>query len=302
LMQSIRVSERRGTLKKSILFLGLPITVAAVALIVFFAGAFDSTLAEDEGAGATATSQLTSGPADQPAAPDPTAAPKLQPTPMPTPEAIIVVEAAPVVEAVPVVMVAPVAVADVPAVEDVVAAKVLPEAKFGEVLDQGWVALDLPASQSAETWYTLQVDTETRSITNFFALFNEESQLISSIKIEDYTKGEPLKNAELTLYYVDGSKRMLFFDGQAGTMSLTQHYQQPSGPSMFSPELRVAMVFYGLELSDETGQVNALMNLDLTGLSVGEVLIMQQPAERIVADMLREIGALVDQVEEQREG
>ncbi len=298
-MQTKRVSEGRGTLKKSILFLGLPITVAAVALIVFFAGAFDSTLAEDEGAGATAASQQTSGPGGQPAAPDPTAAPKPQPTPMPTPEATMVVEAAPVVMVAPV-AVAPLVVASVTVVQDEVAAKVLPEAKFGEVLDQGWVALDLPASQLAETWYTLQVDTETRSITNFFALFNEESQLISSIKIEDYTKGEPLNNAELTLYYEDGSKRMLFFDGQAGTMSMTQHYQQPSGPSMFSPDLRVAMVFYGLELSDETGQVNALMNLDLTGLSVVAVSLKKQPAERIVADMLREIGALVDQVEEQR--
>ena len=61
------------------------------------------------------------------------------------------------------------------------------------------------------------------------------------------------------------------------------------------------MVFYGLELADETGKINAFMNLDLTGLSLGEVLIMQQPSERIVADMLREIGTLVEQVEDQRD-
>ncbi len=160
----------------------------------------------------------------------------------------------------------------------------------------------MPTRKSAETWYTLQVDTKTRGITNFFALYGEDSQLVSTIKIEDYTKGKPLDNAELTLYYSDGSKRILFFDGEQGTMSLTQHYLQPSGPSMFSADLRVAMVFYGLELTDETGKINALLNLDFTGLSLGEVLIMQRPAERIVGDMLREIGALVVQVEEQRGG
>lgn len=285
-MRTTRVSEGRGTLMKTGLLIVLPITaVVVVGLIVFLAGAFDSTLAEDEGAGNLASSQLISGPADQTSAPKPTAVPKLEPTPMPTPQPTAV----------------PVAVSNVAPVEEKVVTKVLPVAKFGEVLDEGWVILDLPAAQTAETWYTLQVDTKTRGITNFFALYGEDSQIISSIKIEDYTKGSPLDNAELTLYYNDGSKRMLFFNGEEGTMSLAQHYLQPSGPSMFSADLRVAMVFYGLELTDDTGKINALLNLDLTGLSLGEVLIIQQPSERIVADMLREIGNLVDQVEEQRD-
>ncbi len=284
-MRTTRVSEGRGTLKKTVLLIVLPITaVVVVGLIVFFAGAFDSTLAEDEGAGNLAASQLTSGPGDQTSAGDTTAAPKLEPTPMPTPQ--------PTAE--------PVAVSNVAPAEEKVVTKVLPIAKFGEVLDEGWVNLNLPANQTAETWYTLQVDTKTRGITNFFALYNEDSQIISSIKIEDYTKDEPLDNAELTLYYSDGSKRMMVFDREEGTMSLTQHYLQPSGPSMFSADVRVAMVFYGLELTDDTGKINALLNLDLTGLSLGEVLIMQQPSERIVTDMLREIGTLVEQVEEQR--
>ncbi|PKB63562.1 MAG: hypothetical protein BZY80_06695 [SAR202 cluster bacterium Io17-Chloro-G2] len=285
-MRTTRVSEGRGTLKKAGLLVVLPVTaVVVVGLIVFFAGAFDSTLAEDEGTGNLAASQLIAGPGDQPSAPEPTAAPKLEPTPMPTAQPTAV----------------PVAVSNVAPVEEKVVTKVLPNAKFGEVLDEGWVNLALPANQMAETWYTLQVDTKTRGITNFFALYNEDSQIISSIKIDDYTKGEPLDNAELTLFYSDGSNRMLYFDGQQGTMSLTQHYLQPSGPSMFSADLRVAMVFYGMELTDDTGKINALLNLDFTGLSLGEVLIMQQPAERIVADMLREIGTLVEQVEEQRD-
>lgn len=281
---STRVPEARG-IKKPVLLLGLPITaVVVIGLIVFFAGAFDSTLAENEGAGKVATSQLISGPGDQIPAPKPTAAPKPQPTPRPTAQPTAL----------------PVVVSNVVPVEEKVVTKVLPDAKFGEVIAEGWVNLELPANMTVETWYTLQVDTETGGITNFFALYNEDSEIISSIKVEDYTKGEPLKNAELTLFYSDGSKRMLFFDGQEGTMSLTQHYPQPSGPSMFSSDLRVAMVFYGLELADETGKINALLNLDYTGLSLGEVLIMQQPSERIVADMLREIGTLVDQIEEQR--
>lgn len=284
-MRTTRVSEDRGSLKKTIMLIVLPITaVVVVGLIVFFAGAFDSTLAEDEGAGTLVTSQLTSGPEDQTSAPEPTAVPKLEPTPMPTHQPTAV----------------PVAVSNVAPVEEKVVTKVIPETKFGEVLDEGWVNLNLPADQTAETWYTLQVDTKTRGITNFFALYNEDSHIISSIKIEDYTKGEPLETAELTLYYENGSKRMLFFDGKEGTMSLTQHYPQPIGPSMFSADLRVAMVFYGMELSDESGKINALMNLDFTGLSLGEVLIMQQPSQRIVSDMLREIGTLVDQIEEQR--
>ena len=284
-MRTTRVSESRGNTKKTIMLIVLPIAaVVVVGLIVFFAGAFDSTLAEDEGAGNLVASQLTSGPGDQTSAPKPTAVPKPEPTPMPTAQPTAV----------------PVAIAEVAPVEEKVVTKVIPETKFGEVIDEGWVNLSLPANQTAETWYTLQVDTKTRGITNFFALYNDESKLISSITIDDYTKGEPLNNAELTLYYDDGSKRMLYFDGEAGTMSLTQHYPQPIGPSMFSADLRVAMVFYGLELSDDTGKINALLNLDFTGLSLGEVLIMQQPSERIVADMLREIGTLVDQVEEQR--
>ena len=60
------------------------------------------------------------------------------------------------------------------------------------------------------------------------------------------------------------------------------------------------MGLYGLEMKDDTGKVNALMNLDLTGLSVGEVLILKQPAARVVNDMLTEISKLVDQVEAQR--
>ena len=65
-MRTTRVSESRSPLKKIGLFLALPIAaVVVVGLIVFFAGAFDSTLAEDDGAGKLAASSLTSGHPDR---------------------------------------------------------------------------------------------------------------------------------------------------------------------------------------------------------------------------------------------
>ncbi|PKB81848.1 MAG: hypothetical protein BZY88_05675 [SAR202 cluster bacterium Io17-Chloro-G9] len=285
-MRTSRLPEGRG-ISKPVMFSMLTVTAVIVAgLIVFFAGAFDSTLAEDEGTSAQASATQITEPADvesisvtqakEPEAPAPTP----MPTPMPTAEAAI----------------QPVAVVQ----EEVVKVKVLPDAKFGEVLADGWVNLDLPAGASAETWYTLQVDTETQAITNFIALYNQDSDLISSVKIENYTKGEALDNAELTMYYSDGAERVLYFDGVEGTMTLTQAYPQPAGPSMFSSDLRVAMVFYGMELKDDTGRVNALLNLDLTGLSLGEVLVLKQPASRVVNDMLTEISDLIEQVETQR--
>lgn len=284
-MQNTRESEGRGTLKKFGLFIVLPIAaVAIIGAVVFFAGAFDSTLAENDITGGLDSVQATSLIVDEPSEPELIAAPKHEPTPVPVAEPTDV----------------PVAVSDVHEVEEKVVVKILPEAEFGEVLDEGWIVLDLPAGRSLETWFTLQVDTETQGITNFFALYDDTSQLISTVRVEDYAKGEPLSNAELTLYYGDGTTRLLYFNGQEGTMSVTQHYLQPRGPSMFSADLRVAMVSYGLELSDETGQINALLNLDLTGLSLGEVMILHRPAERVVADMLREIGEFMEQLEDQR--
>ena len=170
-MRTTRVSESRSPLKKIGLFLALPIAaVVVVGLIVFFAGAFDSTLAEDDGAGKLAASSLTSGPGDTTSAPNPTAKPIIQATAMPTPQATA----------------AAVSASNLAAVEQKVITKVLPDVKFGEIIDEGWVDLELPGQQSAETWFTLQVDTKTRGITNFFALYNDDSKLVSSIKIENY--------------------------------------------------------------------------------------------------------------------
>jgi len=83
-------------------------------------------------------------------------------------------------------------------------------------------------------------------------------------------------------------------------MTLTQKYQQPIGPSMFSADLRHALVFYGLELTDATGNVSTLLNLDFTGVLEGEVLILKQPGATVVTKMLRELLDLVEQIEDQR--
>ena len=281
-MRTTRVSEGRGTFKKASLLIGLPVVaVMAAGLAMFFSGMFDAMLTEEKGARSVAAAQLTSELVELPPASAPGASTKLETASMTNSVSV--------------------GLSSVQAIEPQGVIKVPPAAKFGEVLDEGWGILELPADQSAETWFTLQVDTQTQSITNFFALYDNDSQLISSVKVQNYTQGEPLDNAELTLYYDDGAKRTLYFDGQEGTMSVNQHFEQPSGPSMFSADLRVAMVSYGLQLNDETGQVNLLMNLDPTGLSLGEMMILKQPAERIVADMLREIGELVEQVEDQRD-
>ncbi len=181
--------------------------------------------------------------------------------------------------------------------EELTKVKVLPDAKFGELLDEGWVTLGLPAGQTAETWYTLQVDTQTKEITKFFALYNSDSDMVSAVKIENYVKGEPIDNARIEFFYEEGPSRVTFFDGNDGTMTLSQELPQPYGPTMFSSDLRVALVSYGLELKDSTGATNALINLDPTGLSSGEVIILKQPSPRIVGDMLREIEAIATQIE-----
>ena len=175
--------------------------------------------------------------------------------------------------------------------------KVLPDANFGELLAEGWVNLALPAGQTAETWYTLQVDTKSKEITKLFALYNSDSDLINTVKIENYVKGEPVNNARILFFYKEGSPRVTYFDGKDGTMTVTQELPQPYGPSMFSSDLRVALVSYGLELKDSTGATNAMFNLDPTGLSSGEVIILKQPAPRVVGDMLAEVQALAGQIE-----
>jgi hypothetical protein len=177
----------------------------------------------------------------------------------------------------------------------------VPDVKFGEVLAEGLVQVELPGNNAAKTWYTYQVDTATRNMTLFFALYSGSSNtMVRTVKIEGYTRGQNLENAELTLFYPEGPERTLFFNRRQGTITLVQQYQQPYGPSIFSPELRVALVNHGMKLSDETGNINVELQLDLTGLSDSEGMVFQRFNPEVVEYVLSEIQGLVDQIEAKR--
>ncbi len=242
----------------------------------------------DEGALApepTATAQPTATPQPAPTAtPIPTSTPR--PTPRPTlaptstPEPTVGPTAEPESATIP---------------------RVLPDADFGEVLEEGLVQLKLPTGDPLDTWYTFQVDTESQDITVFFALYDVASNaLASTVKIDDYSKGVPLDNAEVTLYYPDGSDRIISFDGTDGTISLIQQYRLPYGPSMFTSGLRRALVYYGMKLQDEAGEVDVELHLDLSGLSQSEGLEFKRTVPATVEEALSEIEGLVDQIEEGR--
>jgi len=182
--------------------------------------------------------------------------------------------------------------------------KLVPDVRFGEVIAEGFVELELPGKSPnnvAPTWYTFQVDTTTRDITLFFALFNESlDSLTRTVHLDDYTQGSQLQKAELTLFYTGGPERVLNFDREEGTISLTQQYQQPNGPSLFSPELRVALVKPNMVLLDATGSISTKLQLDLTGLTDSEEMVFQLSSPEGVQDVLFEIQALVNQIESKR--
>ena len=180
----------------------------------------------------------------------------------------------------------------------------MPDVRFGEVIAEGFVELELPGKSPnnvAPTWYTFQVDTTTRDITLFFALFNESlDSLTRTVHLDDYTQGSQLQKAELTLFYPGGPERVLNFDREEGTISLTQQYRQPHGPSLFSQELRVALVKPNMVLHDATGSISTRLQLDLTGLTDSEEMVFQISSPEGVQDVLLEIQALANQIESKR--
>ena len=220
----------------------------------------------------------------------PTAVPKLSPTamPMPAPVEIVIPDAEPIVETV--------VVADERGNLDF-----LPEVRFGDILDEGLVDLKMPGGETVDTWYTFQVDTEKRDITVFFALFDAEKRsVLSTVQLNNYSKGNDLESGMVTLYYEDGSERVLAFDGAEGTMTLTQHYKVPFGPSMFSPDLRRSLVYYGLELQSEAGDQTMELHLDISGLSQSEKMVFKQSSPDEVSAALAEIQVMANQIEDQR--
>jgi len=230
----------------------------------------------------------TATPVPEPTAVPATAVPVLRPTATPIPVPAVVSEPEKTVEAV--------VVAD-----ESENLNFLPDVKFGDVLDEGLMKLKMPGGESVDTWYTFQVDTEKRDITVFFALFDAERQsVLSTVQLNNYTRGSELQKGMVTLYYEDGSERVLAFDGVEGTMTLTQHYKVPFGPSMFSPDLRRSLVYYGLKLQDEAAGLTMELHLDISGLSESEKMVFKQSAPREVTTALAEIKVMADQIEDFR--
>ena len=304
-MISSRSPERRGALKKGVLFLGLPVVaVIAAGLIIFFSGAFDSTLTEsEEPVGTVVAAQSSPAPTTAPpvlaVAPKATTAPTPRPTSAPAPAPTATPTPAPTATPAP----EPTEQAK-PAVEPqetTPAARVVPQVKFGEVLADGWIKLELPGDNLVDAWYTLQVNTTTLGITNFFALYDDASgSIFTTVKIPNYKQGDALDNAQVILHYPGSPERVLKFDAIEGNVTLSQKYPTPFGPSVFPPDLRVALVYYGVQLRDEAGNIAAELDLDFSGLSDGEGLKFIQHAPTAVNSVLREIGSLVTQIEKQR--
>ena len=178
---------------------------------------------------------------------------------------------------------------------------VFPEAVFGEVLEEGITELRYPRGELVKTWYTFQVDTESLNITLFFAQYDDALEsILSTVKVANYTKGTDLSNAEVRMNYPDGSTRTLFFDKSKGIINLNQQYMLPVGPSMLSSGLRRALVYYGIQLQDTSGDVQVQLHLDLSGLSQSEGLEFSKIAPDTVHDMLQELQFLVEQIEDQQ--
>jgi hypothetical protein len=178
---------------------------------------------------------------------------------------------------------------------------VFPDAVFGEVLEEGLTELRYPRGEVVKSWYSFQVDTETRDITLFFAQYDDAlDTILSTVRIDNYTKGTNLENAEVVLNFQDGSARTLSFDRNEGTINLNQQYMLPVGPSMLSSDLRRALVYYGMELQDTSGDVQVELHLDLSGLSQSEGLEFTKFVPETVEDVLQELQTLVQQIEDKR--
>ncbi len=311
-MRNSRAPEGRGTPKPVIFLVLIAVLLFAGLAATYFTqgfGAFPATPAQAE------VIELVADPVAQPSAdtvpeavaeapvvilaptatpvPEPTAVPAtavpvLRPTATPIPVPAVVSEPEKTVEAV--------VVAD-----ESENLNFLPDVKFGDVLDEGLMKLKMPGGESVDTWYTFQVDTEKRDITVFFALFDAERQsVLSTVQLNNYTRGSELQKGMVTLYYEDESERVLAFDGVEGTMTLTQHYKVPFGPSMFSPDLRRSLVYYGLKLQDEAAGLTMELHLDISGLSESEKMVFKQSAPREVTTALAEIKVMADQIEDFR--
>ena len=274
-MKVSRAPERRGGANKIVLFIALfGAAIVAGVLIIYFTTGFESRAATGDQLEAPAASSTGA----EVAQPEPAPETSPIPTPMPT-VALKLLEAEPELQP-----------------------RFIPDVNFGEVLSQGFTDLKLPSNTTAQSWYTFQVNTVSRDITLFFAVYDSSlNTIVRTVKIEGYSQGGDLDSAEVTLFYPQGEpERVLVFDRDQGTMTLTQQMRQPYGPSLFSPELRVSLVNQRMLLADQTGAIEAQLQLDLTGLSDSEVIVFQRTAPGTVAEVLVELQDLAQQIEANR--
>lgn len=309
-MRASRAPEGRG-LSKRVLFLAVLVAaIVAGAVVTVFSMGSESISAKDAQTdesqasvpanASEASPSVSSGPTP---APEPTAAPKPTATTVPIPDPTPTPVAAPKAgdssgsgtdpKPTPGPTLEPRA-AGVPAV--------FPDAKFGDILEEGLVELKLHGGDLSKAWYSLQVDTKTLDITLFFAQYDDALEtIISTVKVDQYAQGADLNNAEVTFFFPNGSTRILAFDSKDGSINLEQQYRLPTGPSMFSSGLRRAMVYYGMQLQDDAGEIEVQLHLDLSGLSQSEGLEFKRLVPETVDEVLSELQFLVEQIEDNRD-
>lgn len=177
----------------------------------------------------------------------------------------------------------------------------IPIVTFGEVLDEGFVEVNLPSEFGQRVWYTNQVDTTNRQITMYLALYNQnQDTIVRTIQLDGYLKGQPLDDAQVSVHYPAGPKRLVRYNREHGTIQIAQFYDQPYTHSIFTPKLRVALVNQEVSLSNPEGTYHVQLQLDPTGVSDSEQLIFEQTRPQLVEDVLAELRLLVERIEENR--
>lgn len=177
-----------------------------------------------------------------------------------------------------------------------------PRVDFGEVVAEGFVDLEL-LNDSVRTWYTLHLDSSTRQTTFFFAFFDPATGLTSrTVMVRDYSQAQLIDNAEVTIFYPDYPERVINFDRDDGTIVSRQFYTtQPYAPSIFSRDMRISLIHHGLGLNNASGDIQAEVQIDLTGIvSDREGIAMSQIDPPGVARALDELQLIIDQIESRR--
>ncbi|HZA25035.1 MAG TPA: hypothetical protein VFA32_20975, partial [Dehalococcoidia bacterium] len=145
-MRVSRAPEKRGGANRIVLYLSLVFAAVIIGILVtYFTTGFESPSATGDQSGITDVEASKVSTGSQLA---PTPVPTATGTPVPT-VALRMLESEP--QRVP---------------------EFVPDVQFGEVLSEGFVEINLPGSSTNQSWYTFQVDTVTRDITLFFAIYD----------------------------------------------------------------------------------------------------------------------------------